>query len=102
MEDGRTRLTVRSHEGSYDEVVDKALIGAGRAPNLEGLGLETAGVKYTQKGVSVNDYLQTSNPRIYAAGDICSSYQLRMPRISWRASSFKMRCSWGERKSLPS
>ena len=75
VEDGRTRLAVRSHEGSYDEVVDKVLIGAGRAPNLEGLGLEKAGVKYTQKGVSVNDYLQTSSPRIYAAGDICSSYQ---------------------------
>lgn len=75
VEGGRTRLAVRSHQGSYDEVVDKILIGVGRAPNLEGLGLEKAGVKYTQKGVRVNDYLQTSNPRIYAAGDICSTYQ---------------------------
>jgi pyruvate/2-oxoglutarate dehydrogenase complex dihydrolipoamide dehydrogenase (E3) component len=75
LENRRTRLAVRSHQGSYDEVVDKVLIGVGRAPNLEGLGLEKAGVKYTQKGISVNDYLQTSNPRIYAAGDVCSSYQ---------------------------
>jgi pyruvate/2-oxoglutarate dehydrogenase complex dihydrolipoamide dehydrogenase (E3) component len=39
---------------------------------VEGLGLETAGVRYdSKKGVEVNDFLQTANPRIYAAGDIC-------------------------------
>jgi pyruvate/2-oxoglutarate dehydrogenase complex dihydrolipoamide dehydrogenase (E3) component len=74
-EEGRIRLRVRSHEGSYDETVDKVLIGTGRAPNLEGLGLEAAGVQYTAKGITVNDHLQTTNPTIYAAGDICSSYQ---------------------------
>lgn len=53
-------------------VVDEILIGVGRAPNVEGLNLEAAGVKYDRKnGVIVNDFLQTSNPRIYAAGDIC-------------------------------
>jgi pyruvate/2-oxoglutarate dehydrogenase complex dihydrolipoamide dehydrogenase (E3) component len=40
---------------------------------VEGLNLETAGVEYdTKHGVRVNDRLQTTNPRIYAAGDICS------------------------------
>jgi pyruvate/2-oxoglutarate dehydrogenase complex dihydrolipoamide dehydrogenase (E3) component len=72
---GRTRLRVRSHEKGYDEIVDKVLIGVGRAPNVEGLGFETAGVEYTKKGVVVNDHLQTTNPTIYAAGDICSRYQ---------------------------
>jgi pyruvate/2-oxoglutarate dehydrogenase complex dihydrolipoamide dehydrogenase (E3) component len=38
---------------------------------VEGLNLEVAGVAYTTHGVEVNDYLQTTNPRIYAAGDIC-------------------------------
>ena len=58
--------------------VDEILIGAGRAPNVEGLNLETAGVKYEPgkgRGVLVNDFLQTSNRRIYAAGDICLPYQ---------------------------
>jgi pyruvate/2-oxoglutarate dehydrogenase complex dihydrolipoamide dehydrogenase (E3) component len=51
--------------------VDEILIGAGRAPNVEGLNLEAAGVRYDRAGVTVNDYLETSNPKIYAAGDIC-------------------------------
>jgi pyruvate/2-oxoglutarate dehydrogenase complex dihydrolipoamide dehydrogenase (E3) component len=53
--------------------IDEILVGAGRSPNVEGLNLEVAGVNYNQRrGVIVNDYLQTSNPHIYAAGDICS------------------------------
>jgi len=53
-------------------VVDEILAGAGRAPNVEGLNLETVGVQYDpRQGVLVNDRLQTTNPRIYAAGDIC-------------------------------
>jgi pyruvate/2-oxoglutarate dehydrogenase complex dihydrolipoamide dehydrogenase (E3) component len=52
--------------------VDEILAGAGRAPNVEGLNLEGVGVQYDQsKGVHVNDCLQTTNPRIYAAGDVC-------------------------------
>jgi pyruvate/2-oxoglutarate dehydrogenase complex dihydrolipoamide dehydrogenase (E3) component len=59
----------------FEEVVDAVLLGVGRAPNIEGLNLEAAGVEYDRKGVKVNDRLQTSNPRIYAAGDICFPYQ---------------------------
>jgi pyruvate/2-oxoglutarate dehydrogenase complex dihydrolipoamide dehydrogenase (E3) component len=56
--------------------VDEILVGAGRAPNVQGLGLEAAGVEYdAKKGVRVNDRLQTTNRRIYAAGDICFPHQ---------------------------
>jgi pyruvate/2-oxoglutarate dehydrogenase complex dihydrolipoamide dehydrogenase (E3) component len=52
---------------------DAILVGVGRAPNVQGLGLEAAGVAYDAKaGVHVNDRLQTTNRRIFAAGDICS------------------------------
>lgn len=51
--------------------VDEILMGVGRAPNVEGLNLEAVGVQYNRRGVQVNDYLQTTNPKIYAAGDIC-------------------------------
>jgi len=52
--------------------VDEILAGAGREPNVEGLNLEAVGVQYDRrKGVVVNDCLQTTNPRIYAAGDVC-------------------------------
>jgi pyruvate/2-oxoglutarate dehydrogenase complex dihydrolipoamide dehydrogenase (E3) component len=57
-------------------VVDEILIGVGRAPNVEGLNLDVVGVEYDSKnGVIINDHLQTSNPRIYAAGDICLQYK---------------------------
>lgn len=53
--------------------VDEILVGAGRAPNVVGLGLESAGVNYDDRhGVTVDDHLRTSNSRVYAAGDICS------------------------------
>ena len=48
------------------------LVGIGRKPNVDGLGLEAAGVKYDEKtGVAVDEQLKTSNPKIYAAGDVC-------------------------------
>ncbi len=57
-------------------VVDEILAGAGRAPNVEGLNLETVGVEYdSRRGVFVNDHLQTTNPKIYAAGDICMNWK---------------------------
>jgi len=62
--------------GPLRVVADEILVGAGRVPNVDGLGLEMVGVAYDPKvGVTVNDRLQTSNPRIYAAGDICMSEQ---------------------------
>ena len=56
--------------------VDEILIGAGRAPNVTGLNLHAVGVQYDRcKGVLVNDCLQTTNPRIYAAGDVCLDWK---------------------------
>ncbi len=73
--EGGIRLAVDSHDTSYDEPVDQLLVAVGRAPNVENLNLEAVGVAYGQKGVEVNDYLQTTNPKIFAAGDVCSKYQ---------------------------
>ena len=61
--------------GERSVVVDEILVGAGRAPNVEGLNLEAAGVTYDRHGVQVNDSLQTSNPRIYGAGDVCMAWK---------------------------
>ncbi|EEF59974.1 mercuric reductase [Pedosphaera parvula] len=64
-------------DGQTDSIaVDEILAGTGRAPNVEGLNLEAVGVRYDQRhGIEVNDHLQTSNPRIYAAGDICMQWK---------------------------
>jgi pyruvate/2-oxoglutarate dehydrogenase complex dihydrolipoamide dehydrogenase (E3) component len=53
-------------------IADEILVAVGRRPNIEGLCLEAAGVGYNQQGVVVNDRLQTTNRRIFAAGDVCS------------------------------
>ena len=73
---GNDRIIRMERDGRhFDVTVDSILVGVGRAPNLEGLGLETAGVSYDRNGVKVNDTLQTSNPAVYAAGDICFPYK---------------------------
>lgn len=56
--------------------VDQILVAAGRAPNVERLELETAGIRFdSRQGVQVDRFLRTSNPRVYAAGDICSPHK---------------------------
>ena len=74
-QDDGVHLIVDSHGTHYDEVVDKILLSVGRAPNIEGLDLESAGVEYEKAGVKVNEQLQTTNSNIYAAGDICYPYK---------------------------
>jgi pyruvate/2-oxoglutarate dehydrogenase complex dihydrolipoamide dehydrogenase (E3) component len=63
--------------GREDAVsVDEILVAAGRSPSIEGLNLEAVGVKYDRKkGVIINDYLQTTNSRIYAVGDVCMEWK---------------------------
>ena len=59
----------------HDLRVDEILVGVGRAPNVEGLGLDAAGVACDRGGVAVDARLRTTNPRIYAAGDVCSRFK---------------------------
>jgi pyruvate/2-oxoglutarate dehydrogenase complex dihydrolipoamide dehydrogenase (E3) component len=57
-------------------VVDEILVAAGRVPNVVGLNLEAVNVAYdSRQGLQVNDYLQTTNPHIYAAGDVCLDWK---------------------------
>ncbi len=63
-------------EGRRELVVDEILIGAGRAPNVEDLGLETIGVEFDpREGVRVDDTLQTTNRRVFAVGDVCMAWK---------------------------
>jgi pyruvate/2-oxoglutarate dehydrogenase complex dihydrolipoamide dehydrogenase (E3) component len=95
--DEGVRMKAESQGKRYDLVVDQLLIAAGRAPNVERLGLESAGVEFDLKrGVKVNDRLQTSAPRIYACGDVCSTYRFThaadfMARIVIQNALFKGR-----------
>ena len=70
------RTLVLTADGSSEEVVvDAILVAIGRSPNVEGMGLEAAGVEFGREGVVVDDFMRTTNPRIFAAGDVASRYQ---------------------------
>jgi pyruvate/2-oxoglutarate dehydrogenase complex dihydrolipoamide dehydrogenase (E3) component len=75
--EGRNKIVDLVREGSKVSVsVDEIVTGLGRAPNVEGMDLEAADVQYdTERGIHVNDYLQTTNRRIYAAGDVCLKHK---------------------------
>jgi len=68
------RFSCRDMEQEIE--VDEILVAVGRAPNLEGLDLEAAGIACDARtGVKVDERLRTGNPRVYAAGDICFPYK---------------------------
>ena len=73
---GEVRLHVKGAGAVPTFTVDAVLIGTGRIPNVEGLGLETAGVAVEPRlGIRVDDRLRTTNRRIFAAGDVCSEHR---------------------------
>ena len=73
---GREKMITLSKAGQVEAIhVDAILVGAGRAPNVEGLNLDRVGVDVQKTGIVVDEQLRTTNPRIFAAGDVCSAYQ---------------------------
>jgi pyruvate/2-oxoglutarate dehydrogenase complex dihydrolipoamide dehydrogenase (E3) component len=72
---GAQSLALTVGDKSMDLASDAILVAVGRVPNLENLGLDVAGVRYSLRGVDVDERLRTSNGQIFAAGDICSRYQ---------------------------
>ncbi len=93
-------LHYRIGDQEHSVAVDTILLGTGRVPNIEGLNLDAAGVEYRQGvGITVNEYLQTTQPHIYAAGDICSSLRFThaaesMARTVVRNALFPGRQRW--------
>jgi pyruvate/2-oxoglutarate dehydrogenase complex dihydrolipoamide dehydrogenase (E3) component len=76
VENGQKLVDLVNDDYKSTVAVDAILTGTGRLPNVEGLNLEAAGVDCDAvTGVRVNDFLQTSNPRIYAAGDACLEHK---------------------------
>ncbi|MGO9604809.1 MAG: mercuric reductase [Candidatus Binataceae bacterium] len=67
-------VRIEVNEAPGEIVVDEILLGVGRAPAVDGLGLEAAGIKYDRtQGIAVDDYLRTTNAHVYSAGDCASS-----------------------------
>ncbi|MBI4436066.1 MAG: FAD-dependent oxidoreductase [Candidatus Omnitrophica bacterium] len=65
----------KDHPGAGETFeVDEVMIAIGRAPNVEGLGLEAAGVAYTKKGITVDTKMRTSQKHIFSVGDVAGPY----------------------------
>lgn len=92
---GQPYLVIEEAGRAVELPADAVLVAVGRRPNVEGLGLEAAGVEYDARGVRVNDFLQTTNHRVYAAGDVCSPYKFThaadaMARLALRNAFFSL------------
>ena len=80
---------------------DSLLVAVGRRPNIEGLGFEKAGVRYDESGVETDDFLRTTNRRIYAAGDVARHQKFThaadfMARTVVRNALFGGRARWSD------
>ncbi|MBI4374615.1 MAG: mercuric reductase, partial [Deltaproteobacteria bacterium] len=70
-----TSLVVTQKNGSKTLPFDQILVAVGRAPNVDNLDLERAGIKFSKKGIEVDDTLRTSAKHIFACGDVVGPYQ---------------------------
>jgi pyruvate/2-oxoglutarate dehydrogenase complex dihydrolipoamide dehydrogenase (E3) component len=71
---GRKILTVEQNGRQQEIVADEILVATGRRPNVEGLNLESAGVKYDDRRIVTDEYLRTSARHIFAAGDVTGHF----------------------------
>ena len=73
--DGRKVVTVKPKSGAELEVeVDEILVATGRRPNIEGLNLEGAGVKFSKRGIEIDARCRTNVPSVWAIGDVAGPY----------------------------
>jgi len=73
--DGNKKVvTAKQGEKHLAIEADEILLTLGRQPNVEGLNLEAAGIMYSNKGIQVNEHLETSAPNIFAIGDVIGGY----------------------------
>ena len=74
---GTTKITVHAERGGAAIAVTGShlLVAVGRRANMEGLGLEAAGIETHRTGVKVDGHMRTTNPRVWAAGDVAGGLQ---------------------------
>ncbi len=74
---GKTGVRLKAQSGDSEILVDGSdlLVATGRAANVEGLGLEAAGIEHDRKSIKVDATLRTTNRRVYAVGDVAGALQ---------------------------
>ena len=78
--------TIRVVDRGENVEGDALLVAVGRRPQVDGLGLKQAGVRYTARGIEVDRFLRTSQKHIYACGDVIGSFQFTH-YAAWQASN---------------
>lgn len=73
---GELHVSYEYRNAVKDLLADKVLMAVGRGPNLDSLNLVDAGIDFTPRGITVDAHFQTSQPGIYAVGDINGICQL--------------------------
>lgn len=73
---GKRKVVAVAGEEEKTFEAQYVLVAAGRNPNVEGLGLEKAGVRFGKKGIEVNEKMETNVPGIYAIGDVTGQWLL--------------------------
>ncbi|MBA2709033.1 MAG: FAD-dependent oxidoreductase [Tatlockia sp.] len=68
-------VTIENQGKKFTVTGSHLLIATGRRADVEDLNLEKAGIRYSDKGIDVNSYLQTTNKKVYALGDVVGPYQ---------------------------
>lgn len=72
----RVVLETENYKTRSTVTADRVLVSVGRVPNIAGLNLKAAGIAFDAlNGIAVDEFLRTSNPNVYAAGDVCMSHK---------------------------
>lgn len=90
--------TVQTPQGDDRFQIDAVLVAIGRRPNLDGLGLEQAGIEYHDEELPVNDRFQTTNRRVYASGDVAGPWQFTHAADFMSRSILQNALFWGRKK----
>jgi dihydrolipoamide dehydrogenase len=83
---------------AYELLADNALLSVGRAANVEGLGLDDAGVEYDHSGIKTDARLSTNVPHVYAIGD-CGG-KLMLAHTAYREGDVCVACLCGEEDAV--
>jgi dihydrolipoamide dehydrogenase len=74
--EGKGKVVALTGEGEKAFEAQYVLVAVGRKPNIEGLGLQEVGVRFSKKGIEVNEKMETSIPGVYAIGDVTGQWLL--------------------------
>ncbi|MGO4539807.1 dihydrolipoyl dehydrogenase [Paenibacillus sp. 2TAB19] len=76
QKDGEVSISAATEDGNVLLTAEKLLLSVGRQPNIEGIGLENTDIQTKNGAIAVNAFGQTSEPHIYAIGDVIGGVQL--------------------------